>query len=227
MQFLTTKQISGEIERIIRDADNFLILISPYVKISQMYLDRLVEAEKRNVKIFFVFGKEQLAEIEEEKFTLFNKMKMLYLENLHAKSYMNESSAIITSMNLYEFSELNNREMGLTVEKIENEKLYNDITKEANSIIQNSEPYFIKKNRNKVFRSYESSRTPKAHCIRCGDDIDLNPEKPMCYNCYSVWAEYFNYDYTERYCHICGNENDTSMAKPLCYSCYKAQASQL
>lgn len=143
MQFLTTKQISGEIERIIRDADNFIIMISPYVKISQMYIDRLLEAEKRNVKILFVFGKEQLAEIEESKFSAFKKMKMYYLDNLHAKCYLNESSSIITSMNLYEFSELNNREMGIVINKVDNEKLYNDISKEANSIIQNSEPYFV------------------------------------------------------------------------------------
>ena len=51
MKFLTTKQISGEIERIIREANNFIILISPYVQLSQLYVERLLEAEQNKTKI--------------------------------------------------------------------------------------------------------------------------------------------------------------------------------
>ncbi len=34
-------------------------------------------------------------------------------QNLHAKCYLNEKAAIITSMNLYDFSQVNNNEMGV------------------------------------------------------------------------------------------------------------------
>ena len=41
-------------------------------------------------------------------------------EKLHAKCYMNEDTAIITSMNLYEASE-KNRELGVLIQKIATE----------------------------------------------------------------------------------------------------------
>jgi phosphatidylserine/phosphatidylglycerophosphate/cardiolipin synthase-like enzyme len=221
MRFLTTKQISGEIERVIREANNFIIIISPYVNVSNMYIERLLEAEKNNVKTHFVFGKEQIPKIEETKFSQFTKMKMHYLDNLHAKCYLNEEIAIITSMNLYEYSEQNNREMGLLIEKKDNEKIYSEISREANSVIQNAEPYFVKSLKKELNVKYANINNKKAYCIRCGKEIDLNTEKPMCFNCYNTWADFFNYDYPERHCHVCGNDAETTMAKPLCYNCFR------
>ena len=53
------------------------------------------------------------------------------LKNLHAKCYMNESVALVTSMNLYEFSQSNNNEMGILVSRLWDDKLYKDIEKES------------------------------------------------------------------------------------------------
>lgn len=44
-------------------------------------------------------------------------------KNLHAKCYLNENEAIITSMNLYEFSQMNNNEMGIHLTKSGNPEL--------------------------------------------------------------------------------------------------------
>lgn len=221
MQFLTTKQISGEIERIIRDAENFIIIISPFVKVSSLYLDRLRESEMRDVKSHFVFGKENMGEIEVNKFARLSKMKMYFLENLHAKCYLNEERAVITSMNLYEYSENTNREMGIVVEKASEEKIYNDISKEANSIIQNAAPLLTITGKKKVLQSSHQEIGQSGSCIRCGTQILLNPEKPLCFACYDTWAEFFNYDYPERFCHSCGEPSETAMSRPLCMRCYK------
>jgi phosphatidylserine/phosphatidylglycerophosphate/cardiolipin synthase-like enzyme len=223
MRFLTTKQISGEIERVIREADNFIIIISPYVKVSQLYIDRLKEAGDSNVKIHFVFGKEQIAQLEENKFANLPKLKMHYLENLHAKCYLNENIAIITSMNLYKYSEINNREMGILIEKKDDEKMYNEISREANSVIQNAEPYYIRTNKQKAYNMISNMKDHTGFCIRCREEIKMNPEKPLCPACYDTWSEFFNYEYSENFCHLCGNETETSMAKPLCYTCFKSK----
>jgi hypothetical protein len=76
-----------------------------------------------------------------------------------------------------------------------------------------------------VSRSPSSRASTKAgHCIRCGDDIPLNPDRPLCGDCYKAWAKYENRDYKEAHCHVCGKERSTSFAKPLCRSCWAAQA---
>ncbi len=75
--------------------------------------------------------------------------------------------------------------------------------------------------------SSTSNYKPKAythatsgHCIRCGDDIDHDTDKPFCYSCYKSWAKWSNDDYEENYCHSCGKSYTTSKAKPLCKKCY-------
>lgn len=62
----------------------------------------------------------------------------MFYEKLHAKCYLNEDVGIITSMNLYEFSELNNREMGISVDANIDYEVYKQITAEIDSLKRNS-----------------------------------------------------------------------------------------
>jgi len=59
------------------------------------------------------------------------------------------------------------------------------------------------------------------YCMRCKKSIELNPEKPLCSDCYKEWKIYSNPEYTEKYCHGCGKPNKGSLLKPVCYDCYK------
>ena len=118
MEFLTTKQIVGSIESLIKDANEELVIVTPYVQLSPLFFERLMDAADRNVKIDFVFGKREINYEEEEKITYIKNINLFFLQNLHAKCYLNESKVIITSMNLYEYSE-NNREMGIVFERKE------------------------------------------------------------------------------------------------------------
>ena len=62
-----------------------------------------------------------------------------YCKNLHAKCYLNEESGIITSLNLYEFSQVNNNEMGVQIRRSEDSELYREAYEEAQRIIRISE----------------------------------------------------------------------------------------
>ena len=61
-----------------------------------------------------------------------------YCHNLHAKCYISESACIITSLNLYEFSQVNNNEMGVYIER-DDGALYQDAYAEAQRIIRISD----------------------------------------------------------------------------------------
>lgn len=50
-EFLTTIGISHHIERIIKKAENQLVLVSPYLQLSPILMTRLEDASNRNIKI--------------------------------------------------------------------------------------------------------------------------------------------------------------------------------
>jgi phosphatidylserine/phosphatidylglycerophosphate/cardiolipin synthase-like enzyme len=70
-------------------------------------------------------------------------VRLYFSKNLHAKCYLNEDKMIIASMNLYEFSQQNNREMGILIDTSNehDKQVYDDATKDIDSIIHNSEDF--------------------------------------------------------------------------------------
>lgn len=66
-------------------------------------------------------------------------IRVSFCKNLHAKCYMNENTCIISSLNLYEFSQINNNEMGILIEKQHDESVFQDAYEEAQRIIRISE----------------------------------------------------------------------------------------
>lgn len=73
-------------------------------------------------------------------------------------------------------------------------------------------------------KSLTTPNSTNGYCIRCQDEIPLNPNKPLCQKCYGSWVKYSNGRYTEKYCHICGAISKQSYSKPVCYSCWKKLA---
>jgi hypothetical protein len=54
-------------------------------------------------------------------------------------------------------------------------------------------------------------------CIRTGNEIPFNVEKPMNYEAFKMWNKYRDADYSEKYCHFSGELSDgkTSVNKPI------------
>ena len=59
VKFLTTSNTSAKIVKIMKEADRELTLITPYIRLAQIFYDRLIEADNRNVNITLVYGKEK------------------------------------------------------------------------------------------------------------------------------------------------------------------------
>lgn len=230
-EFLTTRGISYELEQIIEGAEERLYLISPFLKVSKD-LKELLEEKAPSVDICVIFGKSELQPDESEWLQGLDAVKTRYRKDLHAKCYLNEKKALLTSMNLYEFSEKNNDEMGVLVSKKDDPDLYDKILKESRTILNKSENVQVTFTKDKPAQSSAETPQPKAagiplkvpetgFCIRCGNSIPANPPLPYCNSCYRSWNRYKNDEYEEKHCHICGNEQKATMAKPACPSCYK------
>ncbi len=137
-EFLTTTGNAHYLEQIILKATKELIIVSPYLKMNHIVFERLNDAQKRGVLITIIYGKSELNEIEERKLYSIENIEIYFNQHLHAKCYCNENMLIISSMNLYEFSEKNNREMGVFFTKDENLDIYKNATEEIHSIISAS-----------------------------------------------------------------------------------------
>lgn len=240
VQFLETTLASAEIRKLITTSKEKLFLISPYLQISKQLKLLIQQSEQTNpmIDIKVVCRKDKINADDMSFLQQLKNVKISALDNLHAKCYLNENSAIITSMNLYQFSQENNWEMGVKIEKSEDPQLYDEILGYIQSILGASEKYEIKKVESSQAQEFSTPQikmpikqqqvnksaiatSQSGYCIRCAKKIEFNLEKPLCEKCYPIWAKFSDPYYKERYCHFCGKETQTSYEKPVCYGCYK------
>ena len=137
-EFLTTVGNSFYVEQLILHAKKNLTLVTSYLKLSKTLVERIQDASKRDIKITLIYGKSELAKKEKQILSNLTNVQIYFCENLHAKCYYNEDALVITSMNLYEFSERNNREMGILVDRAKDQQLYESALNEVESIINSS-----------------------------------------------------------------------------------------
>ena len=228
-KFLNTRKAVAAIEDLIKEADIRLILISPYLKLSKDFKELLTHRNNKDKITTVIFGKQELKPDEMKFLESLRFVILKFNEDLHAKCYINDKQMIITSLNLYEFSMANNKEMGVLVDLDDsNDKLlYDEAYKEVCYIDENSERFNFNINHTKDNVKISSKAiwkiNGKGFCIRCGKEIKLNPEVPYCKDCYNEWKKYEDKEYIEKkgVCHICGKSNKSTLMKPICYSCYK------
>ncbi|WP_375324044.1 phospholipase D-like domain-containing protein [Flagellimonas sp. GZD32] len=112
-KILSAIESSNSIEQVISEAEEHIVIVTPYLKITTPLMSRLSQADKKGVKIILVYGKEELKREQKDKLKGLKNLNLYFLKNLHAKCYLNESSGILSSMNLYEYSQVNNWELGI------------------------------------------------------------------------------------------------------------------
>ena len=138
-EFLTTTGTSHAIEELIKGAREYLIIISPYIQLNKRIKDLLVDKGREEIDIQLVYGKGKLKPNQIDWLSTQEFITINYRQDLHAKCYLNEQRGIITSMNLYEFSQINNDEMSVGFDSINDTNLFDDATEEAKRIIRVSE----------------------------------------------------------------------------------------
>jgi phosphatidylserine/phosphatidylglycerophosphate/cardiolipin synthase-like enzyme len=139
-KYLRTSGISAGVEELIREARERLYIISPYLKLSDNIKELLNDKEREKAEVRIIFGKQELNPTEMSYLQNLKYVRLYFSKNLHAKCYLNEKKMIITSMNLYEFSQQNNREMGILIERDKevDRQVYEDAWRDIESILNNA-----------------------------------------------------------------------------------------
>ena len=211
-KFLNKEKAVSELKDLIRNAEQTLILISPYLKLSYDFRELLTFRNSKERITSVIFGKQELNP-DEMKFLQGLRFVILkYNENLHAKCYVNDDKMIITSLNLYEFSMANNKEMGVLIDKNDpnDNPLYKEAFAEVDFIIKTSQPFEVATTKATLSKSESEAKktsskkpeTQNGYCIRTGVEIPFNVDKPMAYEAWKDWSKKSDLDSKEKFCHL-------------------------
>ncbi|MEN8957264.1 MAG: hypothetical protein ABF242_11105 [Flavobacteriales bacterium] len=131
MKLIKPKQISGEIMTLIEEADEKLILVSPYCNFKDWnkFNKSFEMAKKNEAEIeFYVRAGENKTKEEVKKLGV-TPFEIL---NLHTKLYLNEKYGIVSSMNLVSYSDSNSLDIAY---KTETKDEYDELVEYYNRFI--------------------------------------------------------------------------------------------
>jgi len=233
MKILTNSNIIfGQIEKLIEKSNEFLYLVSPFIEFEMNDRDSYNKFKKsinlaiqKNIEVNFISRKPDnnyRADPEEKlKQFLDNGCNLYLVPNLHSKIFCNESKALITSMNMYMYSVINNEEIGVKISKKNEKKEYEGIIYYIEKLkLKTSKAYEILEKSQLKEDVFENDQYDNGYCILCHDGITFNRNRPLCYNCFNEFKQFKPIH--GKFCHKCGKkDHNVDQYYPLCYSCFQ------
>ena len=125
-KYLDTSQISSELMQLLKEAKEKIILVTFSLQVNNQIQERLKTKSKLGTlsEITIIYGNTKLKEKELKWMEEIDDLKVFQKKNLHAKCYINENRAIISSMNLYDYSQTSNIEMGFLIDREKDKEAY-------------------------------------------------------------------------------------------------------
>jgi hypothetical protein len=223
VDFLNATQSLGQIQRILTQADNEIVIISPYIKISDDLVSRLLNAgNNRNITIKMVCREKDLNAEQRRKLEQTPNLRLYFNERVHAKCFYNDNSMVITSLNLYESSFGDNREMGVLLRNdLENDRsAFKEAKREAEFIISESESDILK-----PIKASNEKPQVTSNNIESKSKIEINPiQEKYTENAVNIGTSEFlgaNDKYAEGHCIRCGDKIPFNPEAPYCHKHYK------
>lgn len=136
-KFLNSSATAYHLEELIRNARARLVFITPYLRFSGRTKEFLAEQDSLEVRI--VYGKNDLQPDEINWLRGLPFVRTHFCRCLAAKFYLNEEQCIVTSLDLYDFGQVTNNEMGVLISRVNDADLYREASEEADRIIRISE----------------------------------------------------------------------------------------
>ncbi|WP_323027499.1 hypothetical protein [Gelidibacter japonicus] len=257
---IVNRDLKHNIEATLRNSQQYLFIISPYIDISIGMQKALSEVSNNTIitVVYRKFGGSSHKSGINDASRLFLRslpnIEFVVVEDLHAKIYLNEDTAIISTMNLTQSSH-HNFEIGVGIDRFVDTEMYTDTLEYIIYMLQsdksdlteerfeNIKPTLcftldiygkeIKINGKVIskqdFENLQAACNVKhGYCIRCKTpELEFNPLSPYCKKCFNVWLMYKNRDYEENCCHRCGRDGGSSIASTLCDSCDEIYTSEI
>jgi phosphatidylserine/phosphatidylglycerophosphate/cardiolipin synthase-like enzyme len=213
-KFLNTQEVSSELSKLIRETKDRLVLVSPYLQINQQIRELVgnLNVQKRDIRIIY---REINSSEDRNWLATQNGIRISVCQHLHAKCYLNERAAIVTSMNLYTFSQEKNYEMGIYISQSDDTELYDAVYDEVLQLLQLSEEKPIQSIVVSSDTVINASRP--GFCIRKGTKIPFDAKYPFSPEGFNEWLKDKDWRHPENYCHFSGEKSNgkTCRAMPI------------
>ncbi len=229
MELLFGPEIPARLVRQIQQANQSIVLISPYFDPWHHLTMAIRNAiTVRGVKVILILRGGRDRAQQEAKARAFSDMGVTvkFVERLHAKLYLCDSVAFLTSLNLLRSSMEGSYELASIICQRTDPRAFKqllgivkevaDLTKADDLLAGSTTPRAPTKQLQK-----HTSKKSAGFCLRCKTAIPFNHTAPYCKSCYKSWSRWKNINYTEKHCHRCGKEASTSLNKPMCKTCSK------
>lgn len=131
-------RVSVDVLDLIENAKKSLWLISPYLQPwgrLEQSIQNAIAARDVDTLLLLRGGKDREQQKEQAKPFQEAGAKIVFLKRLHAKVYLNEKEAIVTSMNLLESSALDSWEIALRITRRDDKKLYADVVEACEKML--------------------------------------------------------------------------------------------
>jgi len=132
IELLNTTELNSELENMFRKEKHFILILSPYLDLSDK-IKALLSKSPAEIVILYRELKGKNEKIENYKVVLPNR-QFLCVPNFHAKAYIANGTLIITSLNLYENSQINNFELGIILKGSLYEKTIGKLLEEIKNL---------------------------------------------------------------------------------------------
>jgi hypothetical protein len=214
------------IKEVLREpkAGEKVYLISPYWKLNTNFRDNISDAIENRIHLRCLIRAGEGLTDEDRIFVENVRLDMRFLDHLHAKLYWSPRIAVVTSMNLHNYSDKETREIALVIND-------NSYLKELEAL---ADSWWDKASRQSTVKQAPSPRVvsssthekrgradQRGFCIRCGKPKTYSTKYPHCEDCWPIYAKHKDKKHTEKVCHGCGQQILSSQARPLCGNCYQ------
>ena len=219
LELLYDEKVLPSIVELAEEAREQLVLISPYNDFSVTLRD-VVEQTARRVSVIAICRSDQAQKEKAHlEWLIALGAEVLLVERLHSEIYMNESSAIVTSMNLLQGSAVNSKEIAFRVQDTENrKKIFNYVRQRLIATAELYEPAASRPQSAKPSSKPVATSAPQI------------PEKPDTAGLLTIAGKAVfgaikrGLNGGHAYCIRCESSISFDLGRPLCDECYDTWA---
>lgn len=138
-KFLSTSATTYHLESLLQDTTEQLIIVTPALKLNERVQELLAQRDGAQAATHILYQQNHLQPAEMHWLNTLTYLQTSFCKNLQAQCYLNDSEAIITSLQLHAVGQEQRNEMGVLIHRDTDAELYQEIYDEVQRLLSISE----------------------------------------------------------------------------------------